>query len=182
MPEIFFCLYLTLFWVLCSGMVIDGQISPRPARSCFEWSWDLFSWYFVELEKTRVVFRLSLPYKIFHYPKHLLHPCLYEHFIPARLTRNISSVNDLAFHIPRHRTENYSRNVIHFYSRLWNILPNQVVQCVDLKHFKAALKTYLDSLARANIPPQHILILSRLLWAVHFRICADVLSSVLKQY
>ena len=84
----------------------------------------------LNLWRRRAVSCLSLLYKIFHNPKHMLHPCLYERFVPARLTRNVLSLNDLAFRIPRPRTEHYSRNVIHFYSRLWNILPDQVVQCI----------------------------------------------------
>ena len=50
-----------------------------------------------------------------------------------------------------------------YYSSLWNILPYEVVQCVDLKHFKAALKIYLDFLVRAHIHLQHLLIFSWLL-------------------
>ena len=88
---------------------------------------------------------------------------MYEHFVPARLTRDVLSLNDLAFRIPTPRTEHYARNVIHFYSSMWNILPNQVVQSVDMKHFKAALKLYLDSLVRENISRQHLPIFSRLL-------------------
>ena len=53
---------------------------------------------------------------------------------------------------------------------------------MDAKHFEAALKIYLDSLVPAKIPPKHRSILSWLYWAVLFRICADVPSSVLKQY
>jgi len=117
----------------------------------------------LNLWRRRAVSCLSLLYKISHNPKHMLHPCLYERFVPARLTRNVLSLNDLAFRIPTPRTEHYSRNVIHFYSSMWNILPNQVVQSVDMKHFKAALKLYLDSLVRENISRQHLPILSRLL-------------------
>ena len=115
-----------------------------------------------------------------HYFKCFI-PCyssLYERFVPARPTRNVLSLNDLAFRIPSHRTEHFSRNVIHFYSRLWNILPNHVVHSVDLKHFKAAFKLYLDSLVPGNIPRRHLPILSKLLWAVFFWICADVSSTV----
>ena len=117
----------------------------------------------LNLWRRRAVSCLSLLYKISHNPKHMLHPCLYERFVPARPTRNVLSLNDLAFRIPTPRTEHYSRNVIHFYSRLWNILPNHFVQSEDLKHFKAALKLYLNSLVRENIPRQHLPFLSRLL-------------------
>ena len=86
-----------------------------------------------------VVNRLSLLYKIFHNPKHMLHSSLYERFVPARPTRNILSLNDLAFRILSHRTEHFSRNVIHFNSGLWNILPNHVVYSEDLKHLKPHL-------------------------------------------
>ena len=98
----------------------------------------------------------------------MLHPCLYERFVPARPTRNVLSLNDLAFRIPSHRAVSFSRNVIHFYSRIWNILPNHVVHSEDLKHFKAALKIYLNSLVLGNIPRQHCPILSWLLRAVFF--------------
>ena len=116
------------------------------------------------------------------FPKHMLHSCLYEHLVPVRPTRYILSLNDLAFRIPTNRTDHYFKCFIPFDSRLWNILPNHVVQCMDLKHFKAALKIYLDSLVPANIPPQHHSILSWLLWAVLSRICGEEPSSVLKQY
>jgi len=122
----------------------------------------------LNLWRRRAVSCLSLLYKIYHNPKHMLHSSLYERFVPARPTRNVLSWNDLAFRIPSHRTEHFSRNVIHFYSRLWNILPNHVVHSEDLKHFKAALKLYLNSLVRENIPRQHLPFLSRLLWAVSF--------------
>ena len=54
--------------------------------------------------------------------------------------------NDLAFRLPTHRTLHYSRFFIPYSSSLWNTLPNQVVQCADLKNFKAALKFHLDFL------------------------------------
>ena len=109
------------------------------------------------------MFMYSIFQNYFHNPKHMLHPCLYERFVPARPTRNVLRWNDLAFRIPTPRTEHFSRNVIHFNSGLWNILPNHVVHSEDLKHFKAALKLYLNSLVRENIPRQHLPFLSRLL-------------------
>ena len=117
----------------------------------------------LNLWRRRAVSCLSLLYKIYHDPKHMLHSSLYERFVPARPTRNVLRWNDLAFRIPTPRTEHFSRNVIHFNSGLWNILPNHVVYSEDLKHFKAALKLYLNSLVRENIPRQHLPFLSRLL-------------------
>ena len=108
----------------------------------------------------------------------MLHSCLYERLVPFRLTRNTLSLNYLVFRIPTNRTDHYFKSIIPCYSCLWNILPDHV-HCMDLKHFEAALKIYLDSLVLANIPRQHLSIISRLLGAVFFRICADVPSSVI---
>ena len=56
----------------------------------------------LDLAKRRDVSCLSLLYKIFHNSKHLLHPCLYERFVPTRPTRNILRLKDLAFSISRY--------------------------------------------------------------------------------
>ena len=100
----------------------------------------------LNLWRRRAVSCLSLLYKISHNPKHMLHPCLYECFVPAWRTRNIFRFNDFAFRLPTHRTLHYSRCFIPYSSNLWRTLPNHVFQWVDSKNFKATLKLHLDSL------------------------------------
>ena len=82
-------------------------------------------------------------YKIFHNVGHPMHSVLPNIYIPPRLTRRAAGANNLAFSSVRFNTNQYSRSFIPAVTKLWNDLPNNVVELDDLQKFKVAANAHL---------------------------------------
>ena len=95
-----------------------------------------------DLEKRRKISCLSFLYKVFHNPSHPLHAYLPAPYVRVRQTRYALAMNDHAFSDFVANTNQFSRSFFPYYCKLWNVLPNDVVHCVDLNCFKIALKKH----------------------------------------
>ena len=69
-------------------------------------------------------------FKTCHNPKHHLNSHLPGLFCPARITGGALSLNNFAFSVMRSNTTQFSRSFIPAVTRLWNDLPNHVVESV----------------------------------------------------
>ena len=91
------------------------------------------------LKKRRLVGCLVLFYKILHNPNHPLYIKLPGPYIQRRTTRHALSLNDRAFSAVFCRTDQFSKSFLPYISKIWNELPNSVVDSPDLQSFKKAV-------------------------------------------
>ena len=84
-------------------------------------------------------------FKICRNSKHPLYSDLPGVFRPARITRGTLSFNSLPFSVVRFNTIQFFRSFIPAVTRLWNELPNHVVESVQLQNFKCSANTFLLS-------------------------------------
>ena len=87
----------------------------------------------ISLQNRRFISSLCMLYKIFHNPSHLLHSELPNLFRPRRVTRGSLSINSLSFSPMRFHTSQYSRCFIPATTKLWNELPNMIVEATELQ-------------------------------------------------
>ena len=85
---------------------------------------------------------LVLFYKILHNPNHPLYIKLPGPFIQRRTTRYGLSLNDRAFSAIFCRTNQFSRSFLPYICKIWNKLPNSVVNSPDLQSFKTAVNDF----------------------------------------
>ena len=84
-------------------------------------------------------------FKICHNPEHHLYIDLSVLFRPARITRGALSFSNLAFSVVRFNSTQFSRSFIPAVTRVWNDLPNHVVESVQLQNSKCGANTFLLS-------------------------------------
>ena len=97
----------------------------------------------VDLGHRRKVSSLCMLYKILRNPNHPLNSELPNRFQPARATRYALSLNSRAFVPVRYRTNQFSRCFIPATTETWNMLPNAIVESLDLQEFKVGVNSYL---------------------------------------
>ena len=98
------------------------------------------------LKRRRVVGCLVLFFKILHNPNHPLYIKLPGPYIQRRTTRYALSLNDRAFSRTYCRTEQFSRSFLPYICKIWNELPNSIVDSADIQSFKTAVNNYYSSL------------------------------------
>ena len=98
----------------------------------------------INLEKRRNIACLSILHKILHKVDHLLHCKLPQFAKPIRITRHTTQQNDKAFVLARYNTYQFSRCFTYSITRLWNILPNEVVLTVKQDRFTVLAKIFLS--------------------------------------
>lgn len=97
----------------------------------------------INLWHRRSISSLCMLHKIFHNSDHPLHSDLPGQFYPVRNTRQAVNSNSQAFSITRLNTTQYSRSFIPAVTKLWNDLPNRVVESVELQKFKVGANAFL---------------------------------------
>lgn len=97
----------------------------------------------VNLDHRRVVGSLTVLFKIFSRPEHPLHSRLPLPFVSARPTRHSIALNDRAFKLDRHCTNQFSRCFFPALSKRWNELPNSVVLSESCDLFKTRVNAFL---------------------------------------
>ena len=96
----------------------------------------------VDLRHQHSISSLCMLFKIFHTPKHL-YSDLRGLFCPFRIIKGVLSFNNLAFSHGRLNTTQFFRSFVPAVTRLWNDLPNHVVESVQLQNFKCGANTLL---------------------------------------
>ena len=91
----------------------------------------------------RSISSLCMLYKIYHNPEHPMHSDLPNLYRPLRNTRNAVNSNSLAFSFVRFNTAQFSRSFIPSVTSLWNELPSQVVESLELQTFKVGSNAFL---------------------------------------
>ena len=91
----------------------------------------------------RRVGALTMLFKIYNNVKHPLYFKLPPRLAPVRETRNTLLLNDCALTPVRHRTEQYSRCFIPSLLKIWNRLPNVIMQSDNVQQFKTRVNTIL---------------------------------------
>ena len=91
----------------------------------------------------RSVSCLCMLFKIYHNPEHPLHPELPALFQPLRFTRAAANSHCHSFMRVRCNTVQYSRSFIPAFTRYWNDLPEDVVECLGLQSFKTGANKFL---------------------------------------
>ena len=94
----------------------------------------------LNLDSRREVSGLSTLFKIFKNHEHPMNVKLPDSFVPGRFTRFSASLNRYSFQSVRHNTNQFSRCFLPYSCRLWNQLPDSVVEVDGIIKFKAALK------------------------------------------
>ena len=97
----------------------------------------------INLWHRRSISSLCMLYKIFHNPQHPLHSDLPNLYHPPRNTRFAVNLNSRAFSIVRCNTSQFSRSFIPSVTRIWNELPSQVVESLELQKFKLGSNAFL---------------------------------------
>ena len=93
------------------------------------------------LDSRRETSALSTLFKIFKNPQHPMKCKLPAPFVHRRVTRFSLSLNDYSFQHVRFNSNQYSRCFIPYTCKLWNQLPNYVIESVSVSRFKSALKS-----------------------------------------
>ena len=99
----------------------------------------------VDLWHRHCISSLCMLFKICGNLKHPLYSDLHGLFCPTWITRTALNFNDLVFSVVRFNTTQFSRSFILAVTRLWNDLPNHVVESVQLQNFKCGANTFLLS-------------------------------------
>ena len=96
----------------------------------------------VDLAHRRVVSSLCMLYKVMHNTRHPLNSELPNFFQPVRVTRLALQANSLSFTAVRCNTEQYKRSFIPAVTKLWNELPNSIVESQELQNFKTGANSF----------------------------------------
>ena len=97
----------------------------------------------INLSHRRLVGSLTHFFKIVSNVDHPLHYLLPAPLQPARATRYSIRLNDRSFSVDRLNTSQFSRCFFPASVRLWNTLPNDVVNSVDCVIFKKRVNAFL---------------------------------------
>ena len=97
----------------------------------------------LDLDHRRLVGSISVFFKILNNSRHPLHSALPASFTPTRLTRYTESLNSRALNFVDTRTNQFSRCFMPSMVRLWNGLPDNIVNSGDLTIFKSRVNKFL---------------------------------------
>ena len=99
----------------------------------------------INLWDRRSVSSLCMLYKIYHNLEHPTHSDLPSLYRPSCNTRNAINLNGLAFSFVMFNTAQFSKSFIPSVTRLWNDLPSQIVESLELQNFKLGSNIFLLS-------------------------------------
>ena len=99
----------------------------------------------INLRHRRLVGSLSYFFKIMSNSNHPLHCHLPAPSLPARATRQSLIMNDRSLSVNRCNTSQFSRCFIPVSARLWNTIPNEIVNSSNIETFKKHVNTFLLS-------------------------------------
>ena len=97
----------------------------------------------LSLEHRRSVGVLTHLYKIVMNSNHPLHCLLPEPYRPSRTTRYSSRMNDRSFSVIRTGTSQFSRSFFPAVTRVWNTLPQEIVDSTTSDVFKKRVNAFL---------------------------------------
>ena len=97
----------------------------------------------ISLHHRRLVGSICLFFKVVKTPTHPLHLSLPPRFVSNRITRYNQNFNSMAFQPIRCQTNQYSRSFFPSMIKIWNTLPEDLIQSSDMHSFKRGVNKYL---------------------------------------
>ena len=97
----------------------------------------------IDLRHRRSVASMCMFFKIINNPRHPLHSFIPPASVPARRTRYSMRLNTRSLFIERLNTSQFQRCFVPRCVEVWNFLPNDLVEMVDLQKFKVGVNVLL---------------------------------------
>ena len=97
----------------------------------------------IDLWHRRKVSSLCLLHKIYYNSLHPLHSSLPDLEVFLRHTRRAAAANRLSFVSIRFNTDQFARSFLLATTKLWNLLPSEVVESSDLQKFKRSANSFM---------------------------------------